>query len=344
MTDAIRTLLERAENERNKKLVELTTKKGPDQFLNTPLGKGHVPTPSTVKQKTAEELDAELFGTPPPVVGIFSSAVQSTSQSNDELPPDMGTPTSTPVPAKGPVIALTSSFFNLDGAHALIKLGHESVDHIICDLPYGIDMDLIAQDNGGQDIEHTREGHIVENNIDFWKRLIPSAYDAIRDGGYFIAFYDLEFHNLLTDLGRNAGFKVQRWPLVWNKTHRCVNKSANVNFTKSHEVAFVFRKGKATLLQPQDRSVWTGSNEAEAKALGHTFAKPFKLWQWLYDAVCQRGQTTFDPCVGRGSSTIAALERGLRPMGSELLTDDYNALLVNLQNWYKLKDPTVTFE
>lgn len=333
---AIEVLLQRAEDARNKLLVEMTMKKNPQglDILNVQLGKTVV---ANVKAKTAEELDAELFGTPAPsgIGGVFQPTV-STSADDGEMPGAAPTPSHV-------TIDLSSAFVNLDGAHALIKRGPDSIDHVICDLPYGIDMDNLQQDQGGQDISATREGHIIENNIDFWKRLIPSVYDSLRDGGYFIGFYDLEFHNLITDLGRSAGFKVQRWPLVWAKTHRCSNQSANVNFTKSHEVAFVFRKGKATLLQPQDRSVWTGSNEAEAKALGHPFAKPYKLWQWLYAAVAQRGQTVFDPCVGRGSSTIAALEAGLIPHGAELIPADYNALIVNLQSWYRAKDPSVQF-
>lgn len=335
---ALEVLLQRAEDHRNKMLVNLTAKRDPqslDVFTQN-LGKAI----AGVKAKSAEELDADLFGgegiVKPAATGAEFKPGVATLSDDGEMP-------GAAVERPSSLIPLTSMFHHIDGAHFVIKCGHDSLDHVICDLPYGIDMDNLKQEQGGQDIDATREGHVIEENIDFWNRLFPSVFDSLRDGGYFIGWYDLEYHNYITDLGRRCGFKVQRWPLIWNKTHRCSNQSPNVNFTKSHEVAFVFRKGKATLLQPQDRSVWTGSNESEAKALGHPFAKPFKLWQWLYGAVVQRGQTVCDPCVGRGSSTIAALELGLCPIGAEKIEADYNALVVNIQSWYRVKDPSVKF-
>lgn len=353
-SDALRILLDRKEKALNAALVKQTTT-GPvaaDNLLNTPLGAVKTP-PSVEVNKTAEELDAEMFGTvlgspaAQAASGVFAPGVGSVVVDSEEMPGGVAGSESplTCAPSAATVIPLSTMFRNVDGARLMVDLGYESVDHVICDLPYGVPdhMDIIKQENGGQDIEHTRAGHDSEENLRFYDRLFPNVYDALRTGGFFIAWYDLEHHEYVMNLGRQCGFKVQAWPLIWNKTHRCVNKQANVNFTKSHETAFVMRKGSATLLSPQDRSVWTGSNELEAKALGHAFAKPFKLWQWIYDAVVQRGQTVADPCVGCGSSTIAALERGLRPVGSELLEADYHRLLINIQNWYKVKDPTVQF-
>jgi ParB-like chromosome segregation protein Spo0J len=344
MADAIRVLAQRAEDARNKLLVAMTSKPGHPNgldILNVVLGSGPTNV-GAVKDKTAEELDAEMFGDAKPSVegGVFQSAVKGLTIDTDEMPS-----TTQVVANSSVIIPLTSMFSHLDGAHDLVRRGPNCTDHIICDLPFGIEdhMDTIMQSNGGQDITQTRAGHDPQSNIDFVKRLIPVAFDAIRDNGFFIGFYDLEHHGWIMELGAKSGFKVCAWPIIWSKTHRCSNKAAGFNFTKSHETAFVFRKGNATLLQPQDRSVWTGSNEVEAKALGHPFAKPFKLWQWIYSAVAQRGQTVYDPCVGRGSSTIAALEYGLRPMGAELIEADYNALIINAQNWYKIKDKSVQF-
>ncbi len=339
MSDALRMLLERKENEANKALVKQTMG---TSVLNEPLTKAKpskmVATPGGVK--TPEELDAELFGTVSATspIGMFRPAV-TTIVDDGESPNDGLITTPTIVTT----IPLSKMFSNLDGVEDMVRRRPGFTDHIITDLPYGIEMDNIQQDQGGQNIDATRLEHDVAANLDFYRRLFPIAYESLRDGGFFIGFYDLEHHNLLHELAHSAGFKRQSWPLIWSKTHRCSNQAANFNFTKSHEVAFVFRKGNATLLQPQDRSVWTGSNEAEAKALGHPFAKPFKWWQWVYNAVCQRGQTVYDPCVGRGSSTIAALDAGLKPLASEKNSDHHAALMVNTQNWYRLKDPSVQF-
>lgn len=245
--------------------------------------------------------------------------------------------------ASAPSIPLTEMFHHADSVAWLRKAPAETFDAVITDWPYGINMENIQQAGGGMDVSATAAEHDVTSNEQLHAAVVPLIYAVLKPNSWFITWTDITQWQRNVDLCTAAGFKVQRWPLVWHKTSVCQNMAAQYNFTKNHEIAIVCRKGTSTLLRPQSSSVWSGGNDAESKALGHPFCKPFGLWEWIYSATCVRGSAVLDPFVGCGSSVIPAIRLGLRPVGVEVNEKHYASLNVNVQNFYKSLDPTCTF-
>lgn len=246
-----------------------------------------------------------------------------------------------------PVVPLSDMFHHADSVAFLQAHPAEVYDAVITDWPYGIDMDMLNQGNDGhafKDIESVTAEHTVDGNEALHSAIVPLIYRVLKPNGWFITWTDIMQWQRNYDLCIAAGFKVQRWPLTWHKTSQCMNQSAQYNFTKNTEIAIVCRKGNATLLRPQASTVWSGGNDTESKSLGHPFAKPFDLWEWIYSATCLRGAAVLDPFVGSGSSSIPAIRMGLRPTGIESNAKHYANLTVNLQNFYKSLDPTCTFK
>jgi ParB/RepB/Spo0J family partition protein len=242
------------------------------------------------------------------------------------------------------VIPLSSMLLHGDSVQIVSQMLDASVDHCITDWPYGIEMDNIQQSGGGLDVSSTKAEHDVEQNEALHAAIVPQIYRVLKPGGFFITWTDIMQWQRNYDLCIAAGFKVQRWPLVWYKTSRCQNMAASYNFTKNYEIAIVCRKENATLLTPQASSVFVGSNDAEAQLLGHPFAKPYKLWEWLYSAVAQRGQTVLDPFAGRGSSTISAINYGISPLAIEVNEAHHSALIVNVSEHYRKIIKNVQFK
>lgn len=206
-------------------------------------------------------------------------------------------------------------------------------------------------------------------------RFFPLAFRAIAPGGFLVMWYSLSCHNLIcgedifspcsldssgrpigphigpdTDgqpvhgrwsfapgLAELAGFRVQQWPLIWSKMdyRGRSNAQPDRNFPKSVEYAAVFRKPDATLTQVQTSCLYSQPAASVVKELGHPFAKPYEVWRWIYRAIAIKNQVVFDPFVGRGSSAIAAIQSGLKPIGCELQADHFVNLMINLQVKYK---------
>jgi site-specific DNA-methyltransferase (adenine-specific) len=194
------------------------------------------------------------------------------------------------------------------------------------------------------DVSSTAAEHDVADNEQLHSLMIPHFYRILKPGGFCIMWADMMQWQRQYDLCLAAGFKVQRWPLIWSKTHPCLNQAAQYNFTKNYEIAIVCRKGNATLLNPQSSSIWQGSGMTEKDLFGHPFAKPVNLWKWLFAAVAIRGQRVLDPFAGSGSSTIAAIQTGLSPIGIELNEAHYNRLVTNVTNAYQAMHPNVKFQ
>ena len=319
MEDAYRVLIKREEEETAKLLVASV-----------------IPKTTKPAKPSAKEVSDDSF---------FDSITSFT--------PGVGTPTITDevpgahAPTNVPLSQILLKQNDHNSLSTLCGLGAGCCDHIITDPPYGIDMDMLAQtspSNGGMvDIPDVAVEHDVTENLALLHTFIPLAYTALRDKGFLVMWADCMNWQFLYDRCVAAGFRVQRWPLIWHKTSSCMNQSSQYNFTKNVEIAIVCRKGNATLATHQKSSVWTGGNDAETKLYGHPFAKPAGLWEWLYSATCIRGADILDPFAGSCSSGIPAIRLGMRWRGIECSEKHHATGYTNLMNIYKSLDASCTF-
>lgn len=232
------------------------------------------------------------------------------------------------------LIPLSKMLFHMDCLKLMRDvLLPESVDHIITDPPYAIDMDMLEQQNTGMDVSSVRAEHDVAQNLEQWSNFLPLAYRVLRDKGFLVFWYDMDHHEKLQNMAKSAGFKVQRWPLVWVKAHSCINQSAQYNFTKATEVAMVCRKGTATLIAPQHTNYLVLENK-EQSVWNHPFSKPSNLWGWILDAVAFQGQTILDPFAGVGSCPITALTSDLNIIACEINDLHFVQMKEAVVKWY----------
>ena len=329
ITDALKVLISRREREAQKLQA--------DHLLQKGASAGALPSlPSLDAIKALENSDF-FADTKQAIVGNLGVGV--CAPTDDDEMPETGAVSSQP----SQTIPLSKMVYKGDMAELCYQLGAGSVHHVICDPPYGIDMTNLQQQNTGMDIESVRAEHDVESNLELFPKMMKAVYYVLKDGGFFIFFYDLDHHEKLVDLATKTGFRVQRWPLVWHKTHTCLNQAAQKNFTKNYEVALVCSKGNSSLLTPQASSVFAASNDELKVLLGHPFVKPLALWKWIFSAVAIRGQTVLDPFAGVGSSTVSAIDYGLLPIAFEVNADHYDRLVVNTANAFKKLNPNIKF-
>lgn len=242
-------------------------------------------------------------------------------------------------PDEEPTIALSCMLHNNECTSFMQSfLPAAAVDHIITDPPYGIDVDMMDQQNahgGMNNIDSILDTHQVEDNKKLFRAMIPSFYRILKPNGFMCLWCDIMQWQLLYDLSTAAGFKVQRWPIVWDKTHACMNNAAAFNFTKSIELCLIARKGTATLVQPAPRCMVHASSTFDQKRLGsHPFIKPGVVWEFLLRHVSIQGQTIFDPFAGVGSGVLTALTMGRKVLATEISEHHYNQLVENVKQHY----------
>jgi len=233
-------------------------------------------------------------------------------------------------------------------------LSANSIDLIICDLPYGC---LTTGDNtrkrfiDGKDtgtiITHeTIGGCAWDVKIDleaFWKEV-----KRIRKNEH-----SPTIHFCTTKFGYDlikSNEKEFRYDLVWTKTNAVGFLSANKMPMRAHEMMFVFSKAGAYYERKdisgnfpaggggtRDNAQFivadcpTHTTEAGRRCVksyvevankktrgGHPTAKPIELYKWLIERYCPVGGTVLDPTFGSCNSGRAARELKRNYIGIEM--------------------------
>lgn len=230
-------------------------------------------------------------------------------------------------------IPLSQQFLNCNSLDFMEDQPPAWCDHICCDPDYAVSVERLESNSSSAGSGVIQSS--VEDSLADLYRFLPLAFRALKDQGFLIFWYDLDHHEKLQRAASAAGFAVQRWPLIWKKVDYRSNAAPSFNFTKNMEYAMVCRKPGATLIRAQTSSIYEAAGIPVVKQLGHPFSKPLPIWKWIYSAIAVKGQIIFDPFAGAGSSAVAAIEVGLRPLGCELNPDHYTNLLLNLQETYR---------
>lgn len=241
---------------------------------------------------------------------------------------------------------LSNRFIHADSIEYMLREEQRGrFDHIITDIPYAIEMDMLEQENTGMKVDLVREEHDVEYNMELIKAFFPAAYQATKERAFVVTWCDQMLWQTMYNLAVEAGFAVQRWPLTWVKTSASGNQAAQYNYTKNTEIAIVCRKPTTVLTKPSPDCVVVAGNEEMKRAIGHPFAKPFECWKKIADHVALPGQLILEPFAGRGSGTLSMLKMGYNVISVEKNADHFNHLLENMKQLYYLKlNPKYVFK
>jgi len=234
-------------------------------------------------------------------------------------------------------------------------LSANSIDLIICDLPYGC-----LSNNGKPKMseemkkkyDRTAEGGYGSGcpwdvKIDlakFWeqaKRILKNDHCPV------IHFCTTKFGYELIKSNENWF----RYDLVWDKQRGVSFLSANKMPMRSHEMIYVFSKAGSYYNRVDisgNFKAWNvkrtgqvsvqyggakrndgagGENKRCALSViqnptssirnGHPTEKPVELYKWLIQRYCPHGGTVLDPTFGSGNSVFTAHEMGMNAIGIE---------------------------
>jgi len=249
------------------------------------------------------------------------------------LPTDPTTPLTPQENIPQTTIPLSKMFQCGDFQVVLPQIPDSSVDHVVTDIPYGIDMDMLDE----KQVASVKDTHDVEQNVEMMPVFLREAFRVLKPSGFCVFFYDLDHHEKLQGWANEVGFKVQRWPFIACKTSACQNNASQYNSTKNYEVAMFLRKDAHSVLRKPLSTSWrTYDFAAERKTYSNPFAKPFQLWKDIYDTIAFPGQTVLDPFCGEMSACRAAINCGLTPLGIELDPKHFNRGLEHVKGAYAL--------
>ena len=203
----------------------------------------------------------------------------------------------------------------------------ESIDMILCDLPYGT--------------TSQNKWDIVISFNDLWKQ-----YNRIiKENGAIVLFSQMPFGAFLIQ----SNTRNFRYEWIWEKPNACGFLNANKMPLRAHENILVFYKklpvynpqktqGKPYLAKSGNRTTtnygqFNGDFHTEnkdgkrfprdvikfAKEQGlHPTQKPVALLEYLVKTYTNEGDTVLDNCMGSGSTGVACINTDRKFLGFEL--------------------------
>lgn len=219
-----------------------------------------------------------------------------------------------------------SSLYLGDCLRIMETMPQNSVDMVLCDLPYGT--------------TRNRWDVVIDLN-ELW-----SQYKRIaKDNAAIVLFGD----GMFTAKLMMSNPKMWRYNLVWDKQRCCDFLNANIKPLKCHEDICVFYKDRPTFnkqywystpykLQKNGSlsdnygsrgTAYTESKDGRRNPLTivsfprdherlHPTQKPVKLLEWLIKTYSNEGDVVLDNCMGCGSTGVACSNTGRSFIGIEI--------------------------
>ena len=234
---------------------------------------------------------------------------------------------------------------NRDCLEGMKDIPDESLDMILCDLPYGT--------------TKNRWDSIIPLNL-LWEQ-----YNRIiKDNGAILLFSQIPFTSILS----MSNIKMLRYEWIWKKQQGTGHLNARKMPMKAHENILVFYKkpptynpqmrhgkpyicksGRCSTNYGRQHSVVTVNNGgrypldvldfASEKGL-HPTQKPVALFEYLINTYTNPGETVLDNCIGSGTTAIACINTGRNYIGYELDEKYYSIAIQRIEGHRKNKQKT----
>jgi DNA modification methylase len=213
-----------------------------------------------------------------------------------------------------------------------------SIDILLTDPPYGIEIDKIATSIGGTTGGFSTSGYKFDDNTEDallgYKILAKESFRFTTSSAHAYIFVGPEFFHCVRDLMIEAGWDVYIKPIIWTKRETGQCNMPDRWPASCYEMILYCRKVTSKLVV-QGMPDWISEDPVlESKRL-HISEKPVPLLRKLLARVSLPGQRLYDPFCGSGSSLEAGLTQKLIVRGCDKDIDAYNAANKRIADYLK---------
>jgi site-specific DNA-methyltransferase (adenine-specific) len=191
-----------------------------------------------------------------------------------------------------------------DAVRTLATIPDESIDAIVTDPPYGIDLKLKSRRRANS---IAGDGKLAARLL--WRRWIPEAYRIAKPDTAHVIFGTWRSPWMLEELSK---FFQVKGCIVWDKVRRNLY---GYHLRPRWELAYLCTKGRAPRRIKEIHDVWSIPRLVRTQ---HPCEKPVPLLRQAIELVSDRGQLVADLFAGIGSTGVAAMECDRRFLGMEI--------------------------
>ena len=218
-----------------------------------------------------------------------------------------------------------------DSIKELGRMASESVDLIIADPPYGIELGKIMKSVeawGGEEGVYPDEKW---DTFDMVERVVGECARVLKEGRHMYMFFATQFYPEMRKLLEGVELKVAPVPLIWHKTGGGGARGNDLSYASNYESFFLCWKGKGRALVRQGISNVFVEPRVPPQRKIHPAEKPTSLLRKLVEQSSLPGELVVDPFGGSGSTVVAAIETKRRGWTCEKDRHHHDQIVLRVQ-------------
>jgi len=210
------------------------------------------------------------------------------------------------------------------------RLEPNSIDCIITDPPYGIDVDL-SDTMGSAGVDHIGdlENDGLEDALQLFIDTAAELERVLTRDGHAYVFSSWKTYDKFRDILESVGFNVKNW-LVWCKStpnHQPNFGTGGVNYGNQHEFILY-----ATLEDGDPRPINDVMSDLirhkhQTQDNEHPTQKPVGLIETFLEQSTDVGDRVIDPFMGSATTAVAAIQSDRDYVGFELDEKNYREIV-----------------
>ena len=229
--------------------------------------------------------------------------------------------------------------YNADGYTHMKSMADASVDVLLTDPPYGIDIHALAIGLGGHSgSEVTTTGTTYDDEFAAAMALIGNiateSFRVVKPTGFAMVFCAISHFWVVKTMFESAGWNVSQRPIIWIKNESGQNNAPSKWMSAGYE-SLLFARRIDSRLVVEGKVDWIQCPLVPPPQRTHQAEKPVALLKELLTRVALPSCTILDPCIGSGATIEAALEMKMYGIGCELSKETYALATQRLKNYEK---------
>jgi len=179
-----------------------------------------------------------------------------------------------------------------------------SLNLVLFDPPWGVNLSQVSNTKGGTDEFEDKE-EVFTENIQLWGKML---FKKMALDSHLYMFFGIRHHEHAFNALEQAGFSVNRIPLIWYKQGAHVTRNPEIWPGRSYEPIAFARKGNRKLITLGSPDVIITPAPTPAMKGIHPAAKHPDIYIELLKRSAYPGDKVLDPMAGSGMAAVAAEE------------------------------------
>jgi len=231
------------------------------------------------------------------------------------------------------------SLVNEAAADFLASIRTESMDLLLTDPPFGIDIFDQAIGLGGETGgTNVTTGFKYEDSEEYAKSqlkiLAAESARICKPTAHAYVFCAPEYFWWLKTEMEYAGWIVRPKPIIWIKRETGQNNQPSYWPSSAYEFILFARK-TASRIVIEGRPDWIQCDPVLPSLRRHQAEKPVPLAKELISRVCMPGDSVIDPFMGSGSTIEAACDLRMFANGTDIGIESYASAVDRMVQWKK---------